>query len=275
MIDLHTHSTASDGAYAPAELVEKAHAQGVSALALTDHDSLAGLPEAERRAAELGMRFIRGVEIEISFAPGEFHLLGLDLKDTEGALSQAAVRLAKSRDERNRSVFCLLASAGLEEDYDQFLKENGGGMIGRPHIANLMVKRRFAKSKQDAFDRFLAKGRPFYVPKACLDLSEAVGLIHEAGGLAIVAHPLSLFVSWSRMRNLMAEWVELGLDGIEAWHPTAKAKDCARLEAMGREFCFRISAGSDYHGPSRPDRRLGYTAGDKPIGEEFLAAIEC
>lgn len=273
MIDLHTHSRASDGSFTPTELVDKAHASGISAIALTDHDSMAGLAEAEARSKALGIRFVRGVEIEISFAPGEFHLLGLDFNADYGPLADAALRLAQSRDERNRSVFDLLALAGMEENYDSFLEENGGGMIGRPHIANLMVKRKFAKSKQDAFDRFLAKGRPFYAPKTCLQLSDAIQLIHESGGFAIVAHPLSLFVSWTRMKNLMAEWAEIGIDGIEAWHPIAKPKHCLRLETMGLEHGFRISAGSDYHGPTRPERRLGYTAGDKPIGEEFLAAI--
>jgi len=274
MIDLHTHSTASDGAFSPAELMRRAHAGGLTAIALTDHDSLDGLPEAAAEADALGMRFVKGVEIEIAFAPGEFHLLGLDLGEISPELAGAAGELARSRDDRNRAVFELLREVGVEADYDELKREAGGGMIGRPHIAELMVRKRLVRSKQDAFDRYLAKGRPFFVQKACLDLGRALDLIHGSGGLAIVAHPLSLFVSWTRMRALMAEWVEMGIDGIEAWHPTAKAKDCARLQALGAEFGFRLTAGSDYHGPTRPERRLGWTAGDMPIDDSWLKALE-
>jgi 3',5'-nucleoside bisphosphate phosphatase len=274
MIDLHTHSTASDGVYSPSALVEKAAAEGLSALALTDHDSLDGLDEAAEAARRLSLRFVPGIEIEIAFAPGEFHLLGLDFGSIKQALAEAASELALSRDERNRSVFDRLGELGLDLDYDVFKREQGTGMIGRPHIAELMVRKGVVKTKQDAFDRYLAKGRPFFVQKACLQLERAIALIKESGGLAIVAHPLSLFVSWTRMRALMAEWKELGIDGIEAWHPTARVVDCERLEALGREFGFRVSAGSDYHGPSRPDRRLGRTAGARPIDDRYLAALE-
>ncbi len=274
MIDLHTHSTASDGVYGPGELVEKAAAEGLSALALTDHDSLDGLGEAAAAAKRLGIRFVPGIEIEIAFAPGEFHLLGLDFIAIRQPLVDAAAELALSRDERNRSVFDKLGELGLDLDYDAFKREQGTGMIGRPHIADFMVRKGIVKTKQDAFDRYLAKGRPYFVQKACLQLERAVALIKESSGLALVAHPLSLFVSWTRMRALMGEWKELGIDGIEAWHPTARVVDCERLEAMGREFGFRISAGSDYHGPSRPDRRLGRTAGARPIDDRYLAALE-
>ncbi|HAE21936.1 MAG TPA: PHP domain-containing protein [Spirochaetaceae bacterium] len=274
MIDLHTHSTASDGVFSPSALVEKAAAEGLSALALTDHDSLDGLDEAAEAAKSLGLRFVPGIEIEIAFAPGEFHLLGLDFGRIQQELVDAAKELALSRDERNRSVFDKLGELGLDLDYDAFKREQGTGMIGRPHIADYLVRKGIVKTKQDAFDRYLAKGRPFFVQKACLQLERAVALIKDSGGLAIVAHPLSLFVSWTRMRVLMGEWKELGLDGIEAWHPTARVVDCERLEALGREFGFRISAGSDYHGPSRPDRRLGRTAGARPIDDGYLAALE-
>jgi 3',5'-nucleoside bisphosphate phosphatase len=264
VIDLHTHSTASDGAYTPAELIHKATQEGLLALALTDHDSLDGLDEAAAAARLVGLRFIPGVEIEIGFGPGEFHLLGLDLRQIREPLIQAATELAGSREDRNEQVFQLLRTAGMELDYQELRGQVGTGMIGRPHIAKLLVDKRIVKSKQEAFDRYLAKGRPFFVQKACLDLPRALAVIKDSGGLAIVAHPLSLFVSWTRMRSLMAEWKDLGVDGIEAWHPTARVVDCQRLEALGLEYGMRITGGSDYHGPSRPERRLGRTAGDRP-----------
>lgn len=273
MIDLHAHSTASDGVLSPAALVEKAAASGLSALALTDHDSLEGLPEAAAAAAGLGLRFVPGIEIEISFQPGEFHLLGLDIVDIGEPLRSMAAELALARDDRNRKVFELLRAEGFDVDYAELRDIAGMSMIGRPHIADLLVRKRIARTKQDAFDRYLAKGRPFYVQKACVDLSEAIAAIHGSGGFAVVAHPMSLFVSWSKLRVLAERWKELGVDGLEAWHPTARVVECERLEKLGREFGLRVSAGSDFHGAPRPDRRLGYTAGGRAIDESYLDAI--
>lgn len=274
MIDLHTHSTASDGAFTPGELIRKATEEGLVAIALTDHDCLDGLDEAAAAARLAGLRFVPGVEIEIGFGPGEFHLLGLDLRQVREPLILAATELASSRENRNEQVFQLLRTAGIELDYRELREQVGTGMIGRPHIAKLLVEKRIVKSKQEAFDRYLAKGRPFFVQKACLELPRAIEVIKDSEGLAIVAHPLSLFVSWTRMRSLMVEWKELGMDGIEAWHPTARVVDCQRLEAMGLEYGLRITGGSDYHGPSRPERRLGHTAGDRPIPDSYLVALE-
>ena len=274
MIDLHTHSTASDGTYDPASLVDLAADRGLSALALTDHDSLRGLPEARAEALRRGIRFIPGVEIEVAFSPGEFHLLGLDLRDTDGALREAVDRLALSRDQRNESIFGLMRSAGIEGEYDELRDAAAGGMVGRPHIADYLVARSVVRKRQEAFDKYLAKGRPFYVAKECLELKDALSVIREAGGLAVVAHPLSLFVSWTRLASLFLEWKELGLTAIEAWHPTARPGHCLRLEKMALDLGFRVTAGSDFHGANRPDRRLGYTAGDKPIADSYLEALD-
>jgi hypothetical protein len=168
----------------------------------------------------------------------------------------------------------MLQADGVDIDYEELLQRAGAGAIGRPHIAELLVHKKIVKNKQAAFDRYLAKGKPYYLRKACVELDEALRVIHDSGGFAFVAHPLSLFASWSRLRTLFPEWKERGIDGIEAWHPIARVRDCERLAAMARESGFRISAGSDYHGPTRPERRLGHTAGEKPIGEEFLSCLE-
>ncbi len=273
MIDLHTHSTASDGALTPDTLVRKACAEGLSAIALTDHDSLDGLPEAAAAARILGLRFVPGIEIEIAFEPGEFHLLGLDLVDVGDALREAARSLALSREDRNRAVVDMLRADGVDIEYEALRQQAGTGMLGRPHIAQFLVEKRVVKNKQAAFDRYLAKGRPYYLRKACLELGDAVRIVHESGGLAFVAHPMSLFASWTRFRSLFVEWKELGVDGLEAWHPTARLVDCRRLDVLAREAGFRVSAGSDYHGAVRPDRRLGHTAGDRPIADEFLSCL--
>ncbi len=244
------------------------------ALALTDHDTVAGLDEAGRRAAELGIRLVRGVEIEIAFKPGEFHLLGLDLGDVSPALRKALARLARSREERNRRIVWRLRNEGIELDYDALVAESGSANVGRAHIAKKLVELKAVRTKQQAFDKYLAKGRPMYEAKDCLELPEALALIRESGGLSFVAHPLSLFVSWTKLRVLAEQWKALGVDGIEAWHPTAKEGQCARLERLGREFGFRVTAGSDFHGTSRPERLLGRTSGDRDIPDTYLAALE-
>jgi 3',5'-nucleoside bisphosphate phosphatase len=273
MIDLHSHSTASDGSYAPAALVGLALERGLSALALTDHDSVAGLPEAEAAAYGSPLRLIRGVEIEVAFEPGEFHLLGLRLEDLGGELAEVLARLAKARDARNRRILDKMGEAGFAASMDELRAVAGEGAAGRPHIAALLVERKAVHTRQEAFDKYLGKGRPFYSPKDCLELGEAMRVVKEAGGLAVVAHPLSLFVSWGRLASLMDEWKELGIDGIEAYHPTAKIGHCRRVERLARERGFRVTAGSDFHGAIRPDRKLGRTAGNLVIGDEYLAEI--
>jgi len=283
LIDLHSHSRASDGSLTPTELIDLAAVSGVGVLALTDHDTVAGIPEAEAAAARRGIRLVRGVEIEVAFSPGEFHLLGLDLAAIDGELGEALAGLAEARVERNRRILERINEAGIEVDMAELeaiaragTEEFGGldGQIGRPHIASLLVAKRVVRNRQEAFDLYLAKGKPFYEAKDCLGLEEAIELIHGAGGLAIAAHPRSLFISWGRIAERMDEWKELGIDGIEAWHPTAKPGECRRLERMGRERGFRITAGSDFHGAARPERRLGRTAGRLAIGDEWLAALE-
>jgi predicted metal-dependent phosphoesterase TrpH len=273
MVDLHSHSTASDGSCAPAELVGLALERGLSALALTDHDSVAGLPEAEAAAAGSGLRLIRGVEIEIRFEPGEFHLLGLRLGELGGELAETLADLARARVERNRRILEKMGEAGFGASMEELEAVSGAGAAGRPHIAALLVERKAVRTKQEAFDKYLGKGRPFYSPKECLELGHAMRVVKEAGGLAIVAHPMSLFVSWGRLASLMDEWKELGIDGIEAYHPTAKLGQCRRLDKMARERGFRVTAGSDFHGALRPERKLGRTAGNLVIGDEYLSEI--
>jgi predicted metal-dependent phosphoesterase TrpH len=273
MIDLHSHSTASDGSFSPAALVGLALERGLSALALTDHDSVSGLPEAEAAASGSGLRVIRGVEIEIAFEPGEFHLLGLRLERLGGELEDVLGLLHRARDERNRRILGKMGAAGFSATMDDLKTLAGDGRAGRPHIAALLVERKAVRTRQEAFDKYLAKGRPFYEAKDCLDLAQAMRVVKDAGGLAVVAHPLSLFVSWGRLAALMDEWKDLGIDGIEAYHPTAKLSQCRRVEKMARERGFRVTAGSDFHGAIRPDRKLGRTAGNLVIGDEYLTEI--
>lgn len=273
MIDLHTHSDASDGTFSPSQLAREAAARGLSALALTDHDTVAGLEEAAKVAAETGLRFIPGIELEIAFEPGECHLLGLGISRRTDEFGAVLEDLAARRVVRNRAILDLMVEAGIEADYEDIARYAAGDVVGRPHFASFLVERRVVRNREQAFSRYLGKGRPFFVPKASLDLPLALRLIKEAGGVAILAHPLSLYVSWGRLPSVIAEWKDLGLEGIEAWHPTTKVRSCERLEKLAQQLGLLATAGSDFHGENRPERKLGVTAGGRKIDDSYAAGI--
>jgi predicted metal-dependent phosphoesterase TrpH len=297
MVDLHTHSNVSDGDLNPTQLMEKAALLGLKALALTDHDTISGLEEAEKAAQDRGICFIPGVELEIQpdfsgamfqkpgpgpeipVIRGEFHLLGLGIRRPTDQFLAVLEYLAGARERRNRKITERINAAGIDVDYEEIKAlagqpgqsaRRGPVIVGRPHFGAFLIRRRVVKNQEQAFRRWLGKGRPFYVPKEGLEFTKAAGLIHRAGGIAVLAHPMSLYVSWGRLPGLLALLREQGLDGIEAWHPTAGVGACRRLEELGRSLGLLISAGSDFHGSARPERKLGYTAGNRKIGDEFL-----
>lgn len=273
MIDLHTHSTASDGALTPVELVNLAKKTGLKALALTDHDTVAGVAEARGRATELSLAFVSGVEIEIDFDPGEFHLLGLGIDENGSGLLEALSLLAEARVIRNERIVELFHVDGISIDLDEIAEIAGTERIGRPHLAEALMRRKIVRTKQEAFDRFLGKGKPFYLPKDCLPFAKALRLIKDSGGVAVIAHPYSLFVSKTRLATLMDEWKEAGVEGIEAYHPTAKLGQCRILEHMARERGFLVTAGSDFHNAEKPACGLGRTAGGIPVADSFYEEL--
>ncbi len=270
MIDLHTHSRASDGSYTPADLVVHAASQGVTALALTDHDTLAGLSEAEAAARTAGIRFIPGIELDIEWKPGECHLLGLGLRDNHPELLDLVERLRADREERNQGMIEKMRADGIAADIEDIRALAGGGTLGRPHFAQYLVQRKAAKNIQQAFDRYLANGRPYYLEKKGVPMSVGVSAIRASGGVPILAHPLSLYASWGALPGIIANFKELGVAGLEAWHPGARVVDCERLEALARTLNLCVTAGSDFHGAARPDRKIGKTAGRRTIEDRFF-----
>jgi predicted metal-dependent phosphoesterase TrpH len=274
MIDLHAHSTHSDGELTPAALVDAARAAGLTAVALTDHDVLSGLGEAAARAAEWGLCFVPGVELEINVADGEFHLLGLNLRGDLPPLAKRLVAVREHRARRNERIIRKMNEAGLPVTMEEIAALAKGEVISRLHFAASLVNRGLVASIPEAFARFLGKGRPFYDPKLGLDLPEAITLIHTAGGKAVIAHPLTLGLPWEKLFAFLREGRERGLDGIEAYHSDFSPADCRRLEEFGRSAGFIVTAGSDFHGSRVPGRRLGYSSGGMEIGPEFLVGLE-
>jgi predicted metal-dependent phosphoesterase TrpH len=277
MIDLHTHSNVSDGSLSPGCLIGEAEKQGLKAIALTDHDTVQGLEEARRAAKTRGIVFIPGIEIEIIWSQkdegGEFHLLGLGLRRQSSSFDAAVAELGRRREKRNLEIIDRMQELNIEAGYEDIKVLSGGHSVGRPHFAALLVNRGIVKNREQAFSRYLARGKPLYVPKEGLEFDEAVAAIKSAGGIAVLAHPMSLYVAWGKLPDLVKNLKERGLDGIEAWHPTAKVRSCRRLEELGKSLGLYITEGSDYHGEARPERRLGITAGGRKIADSVLEAL--
>lgn len=250
-VDLHAHSTASDGAHAPVVAVETAHRAGLAAFALTDHDTLAGIPEAQRTADALGLRLVPGVEMSVHQGAIEVHLLGLHIRD----VSALQGRLEIYRDHRTaraREIVTRLNAIEVAVTVDAVLEAAAGGAVGRPHVAKALIAGGFVKDSREAFDRYLAAGKPAFVEKERLDIAEGIAIIHEAGGIAVIAHP-----GPEGRRERIEPLVALGLDGLEVRHPSHSGEDIKRLTALTDFFGLVPSGGSDWHGAMQGTRVLG------------------
>jgi predicted metal-dependent phosphoesterase TrpH len=275
MVDLHTHSNASDGELSPADLLELASESGVTALALTDHDTMSGLMEAEEKSRALGIRFIPGVETEVDFEPGEFHILGLGLNVyPKGPLDSFLENIRRRRVDRNEEMVSKMKADGLPVTIEELDLLAGGDVIGRMHFARWLIRHGKAKNVTDCFERWLGPGRPYNVPKNRPGLEEVLQAIHAAGGRAVIAHPLSLWISWGRMALYLKKWKEMGLDGVEARHSGASSREAARFEDLAVQNGMFITGGSDFHGPGRPDRRLGYGADGNRVPADLLKPFD-
>jgi 3',5'-nucleoside bisphosphate phosphatase len=273
VIDLHSHSTASDGACTPERLVELALGLHLAALALTDHDTLAGVERARAAAAGSTLRFITGVEIEIERETGEFHLLGLGLEGNRAGLDQALALVRESRRQRNGRMVEKMQAAGIPITMEELAALAGGDVISRAHFARLLVRKKVVSSIDGAFKKLIGKGMPFYEPRACLSLPEATRLIGEAGGVAVIAHPVSLGLHGPALRTHVLSCLDQGVKGIEAWHPTQSLKECRRLERLAVSLGMIVTGGSDFHGEHMPQRRLGFTAGGREVPDALLAGL--
>ena len=270
MVDLHTHTTASDGQYTPAELVKKASEHNIKVLAITDHDTINGLEEAKAAGDEFGVKIIPGIEINITAPRGEFHLLGLGLKEPSSSMKEILSKVDYTREIRNKEMAAKLQAGGIDITYDEILHRFPNSMIGRPHFAQIMQEKKIVQTRQKAFDLYLAKGTPYYIERIGSNLDEAIIAIKESGGIPVVAHPMSLYLSWGKLPDMLKDCYNKGVVGIEAFHPGARVTECLRLEELGRKIGFIITAGSDFHGEKiRADRKLGHTCGGKKIDDKY------
>jgi predicted metal-dependent phosphoesterase TrpH len=277
-IDLHTHTTASDGAYSPAELVDAAARLGLLALAVTDHDTLAGLPEAIAAARARGIELIAGVELSVEDAEGRIHLLGYGFEPDDMSLRQALVDIRAKRNERNERIMGLVRDLDLPITWDDVVRHAGdaGEVIARPHFAAALMERGTVSSVREAFDKYLGAGKPLYLPKDVLTPLAAIDLLHRAGGAAVLAHPgLSAWADpWLLEPRLKRLQCEAGLDGVEAYynkHSTALTRDY--LAIAGR-LGLLATGGSDFHGAVKPDVCLGDVYEGGPAPAEMLPLLK-
>ena len=260
--DLHTHTTASDGSDSPSEVIRLAVNSGLAAIAVTDHDTVAGLPEAYRTAEKLGIEMLSGMELSVQISHGTLHVLGYLFDPGSPALNQVLKQVQSARATRNPLILERLKDLGRPISQSELEEMGKGGQIGRPHIARAMVYHGYVNSVGEAFARYLKKGAPAYVPKSILSPEKAITTIHEAGGLAVLAHPISLeFKTPARLDELVAKWAEQGLDGIECYYSMHSKELTDLCLSLCRKYDLVPTGGSDYHGKAKPRIKLGSGTG--------------
>ena len=254
IIDLHTHSTASDGQYRPVDVARRAAEAGTLAWALTDHDTVAGLEPAARAARDLNVRFVPGIELSALLDEREVHVLGHFIDPSHPRLREFEDLLADHRRTRVQKIVRLLAERGVEVTEEAIVACSGGKTIGRPHVARALLEAGAVSSVKEAFDRWLGEGRPAYVGRYRLTAEDAVTMIRKAGGTATLAHPGVSRVNPRELPRLR----RLGFDGVEADHPDHPAEQAARFREEAAAAGLVCTAGSDFHGEVvAPDRFLG------------------
>ena len=275
-IDLHAHTTASDGSLTPTELITKASQLGLAALAVTDHDTVGGLAEAREAAQAVGLELVPGVELSVEDGDGRFHLLGYGFDTNNPELAETLVALRVARAERNAQMAKRMTALGLPVTMDDVRAEAGedSEVIARPHFAQALIKKGVVNSVQEAFDRFLASGKPLYLPKQGLTAREAIALLHRAGGVAVMAHPGLVPQSASALAARMEALAQNdGMDGIEAYYSQHSPADTERFLALAARLGLLATGGSDFHGTPKPHVPLGIVHGGGPASYSLLTAL--
>lgn len=255
LIDLHVHSTASDGTASPRELAELALRQGLSAVAVTDHDTVLGYPELKEAGEELGIETVPGIEISTKFHRA-VHILGYYIDPHSPHLEPVLNWVVDDRDKRNREMCRLMAADGLPVNYED-MKQRFGEVIGRPHFADLLVELGLAKNVKDAFDRYVEKGQRYYVGRTILPIEQAIDIIRLSGGVPVLAHPFQYQLDDAGLRELIEHCIAQGLRGMECRYSGYGPEQSEYLEKLAEEYGLIKTGGSDYHGSNKPKIVLG------------------
>ncbi len=261
-IDLHVHSTFSDGTLTPAALVELAVARDLKAISITDHDTMEGTSEAVERGEQIGLEVVPGIELSVVHNDQHLHLLGYFVDSKNKELNMALHEIQAARIERNEKIIEKLCSHGLSLTIEDVQQKSKVGQMGRPHIAQVLVEKQYVRSLDEAFTRLLKRGAIAYVPRKIMDAAKAIRCIHTAGGLAVLAHPATIDNSLRKIPELVKQLVQHELDGIEVYYPVHSTKNRKQLSALASRYGLVVTGGSDYHGDIRPGTML---AGGKNV----------
>lgn len=279
LVDLHVHSNASDGTLSPKSVVELAIASNLSAIALTDHDTVDGVNEAFEAAREASLnghtiRIIPGTELSVSYKKKDVHILGLFIDPNNETFKNELLKTLTNRDERNEQMAQKLRQAGFDISIQKMREIEGDAVLTRAHFAKFLTAGGYTKSIKDAFDKYLHDESPFYVKREYLTPEMGIKLIHEAGGLAILAHPLLYKYTLAEVEELVKYLCQFDLDGIEVIHSTNTGFDEGHLRRIGNKFGLLFSGGSDFHGDNKPDIKLGVGFGNIKIPYSMLETLE-
>ncbi|MFQ5484935.1 MAG: PHP domain-containing protein [Desulfobacterales bacterium] len=278
-IDLHIHSSASDGTLSSSEILVQALKQNLGAIAITDHDSIEGSREAISAGIPSSIKFLTGVEISATpppgfVCPGSFHILGFGINLNDVILNRTLEMLQKARRNRNPQILERLNRLGMMISLKEVESNVREGQIGRPHIADLMVKKGFVKSSDDAFDRYLGKGKPAYIDKFRIDSACAIETIAKAGGIAVLAHPFLLNIAQDEiMEDLIVTLKTMGLKGLEVYYPAHTPEYIDHYAALARRHDLLMTGGSDFHGLLKPGIQMGSGTGNLNIPFELYERI--
>jgi predicted metal-dependent phosphoesterase TrpH len=275
LIDLHTHTTASDGSLTPAELVAMAAQAGLKALAVTDHDTVDGLAEALEAGRRAGLEVVPGVEISVQGGPtGSMHMLGLLVDHGHPGLVEGLKRLQRARAERNPKIVQKFNALGIPLTMEEVAAHAGGELVGRPHFAQALLKRGIVRDRGEAFARYLGAGAPAYVAKYRFSPAEGMAMIRAAGGVPVLAHPGMLKLATGDLEKLVRELMRDGLEGIEALYSEHDQALRNWLTSLAARLGLVISGGTDFHGLAKPDIRLGLGRGDLRVPPGVLAGLK-
>jgi len=274
MIDLHVHSTFSDGSLTPEALAAQAAESGLHAVALTDHVSTAGVARFLAACQVNGIEGMTGVEISADVSRGTLHMLGYGVDTNHARLQSVLHEIRDGREERNHKILAKLNALGYVLTWDEVAAYAGEDVIGRPHFAQALLAKGFVASKEEAFDRLLAKNKPAYVDRFRLSPAESVGLIREAGGVAVLAHPFTLDLGKKALRAYVEELKGLGLDGIETYYSEHTPVQVREYESLARDLDLIRTGGSDFHGDINPNIRLGVGFGTLHVPDELFEELK-
>jgi predicted metal-dependent phosphoesterase TrpH len=273
-VDLHVHTSCSDGSFTPAEVVWRAVDVGLAAIAITDHDSVDGNAEAFAEGAQQGLEVIPGVELSCDFTPTNVHVVGLFIDPTNQDLNEALADVREYRKRRNPKILAKLAEMGMPIDLDEVAAKAGGKTIGRPHIAEVMVEKGYVAEFKEAFEKYLAYNKPAYVSRRRISAEEGIALIHAAGGVALLAHPGVYALPPRILDNMVFKLARVGLDGVEVYYSDHLPTDTALLKRLVDEYDLLASGGTDFHGSAKPGIEIGIGRGDLKIPYELVARMK-